>query len=95
MHVLGGAINYIKLIIISTLKQPGQFFLKTSSLSIFSYIIPLILIDWYLRRDERKILLPFNKLIRLSIYIVLSILILKFLDLFSNHEKIDFIYFQF
>ncbi len=53
-------------------------------------IIPLIVIEWRLRRDERKLVVPENKLLRWGIYILLISLIL-----FNMSNKQDFIYFQF
>jgi alginate O-acetyltransferase complex protein AlgI len=92
MHGLGDAVGYVKLTITNTIKHPEQYFTKPVGLSIFYYIVPIVLIDWYLRRDERKIKIPNNK--SQVIYIVLFLFILFFL-LTSLDKNNSFIYFQF
>lgn len=53
-------------------------------------ILPLVLVEWILRHDERKLMVPKNKILRWSIYVLLLIFIL-----FKMSNKQDFIYFQF
>lgn len=56
--------------------------------NVFYYIIPLLLADWWLRRDERNLRVPkFGKGI---IYILLALLVV-----FYFGKKTNFIYFQF
>jgi len=90
MQTLEGAINYIKLIITNTIRQPQQYLTKPQGLSIFYYIIPLVIIDWYLRKDERKLKSPFSN----PLFYSLIILIILYC-LFSKDEPSSFIYFQF
>jgi len=90
MQTLEGAINYIKLIITNTIIQPQQYLTKPQGLSIFYYIIPLVIIDWYLRKDERKLKCPFSN----PLFYSLIILIVLYC-LFSKDESSSFIYFQF
>jgi D-alanyl-lipoteichoic acid acyltransferase DltB (MBOAT superfamily) len=66
-------------------KHPPDFFLYGN---VFYYIIPLILGDWWLRRDERNLKVP--KRGSAIIYIVLGVLVL-----FYFGKKTNFIYFQF
>jgi alginate O-acetyltransferase complex protein AlgI len=66
-------------------KHPQDFFLYGN---VFYYIIPLILGDWWLRRDERNLKVP--KRGRAIIYILLGVLVL-----FYFGKKTNFIYFQF
>jgi hypothetical protein len=56
----------------------------------FVYIIPLILGDWYLRRDERVLQITPHKLARTTIYWILILLIFA-----SIGGEQSFIYFQF
>ena len=53
-------------------------------------ILILLLIDWYLRRDERSLKVPANRLLRYAIYLSLTFAILFHMD-----GKQSFIYFQF
>ncbi len=59
-----------------------------------NYILFLILIlllsDWYLRRDERSLKVPANRLLRYAIYLSLTFAILLHMD-----GEQSFIYFQF
>lgn len=61
----------------------------------FIYIGIFILLDWTLRRDERRIVFTENKILRRSAYAVSSMVLLFHMDLFSNNGKFEFIYFQF
>ena len=92
---LNVAIDFIKKIILNSISYPTQFFHKPQEISIIYYFIPLILVDWKMRKNERKLVLPNNRFIRILIYVLTSILVLIWLDLFSNNERIDFIYFKF
>ncbi|MFY8166950.1 MAG: MBOAT family protein, partial [Sediminibacterium sp.] len=84
------ALGYIKHIGVSILEHPGQFLILPGGKMAFVYIIPLILGDWYLRRDERKLNHPNKKLLQILIYIlVLNLILQKF------HNFNSFIYFQF
>lgn len=83
------ALNYLKHIGQSIVRQPNQLSLLEGK-EAFSYIIPLVLGDWWLRRDERRLRLPRSPVIRKLLYWVLAILILS---KFSSNTS--FIYFQF
>lgn len=61
----------------------------------FLYIIPLIYFDWNFRFNERQLIFPSNRLIRIFIYAIFATLIITHLNLFMDSEKIEFIYFQF
>src|SRR5258706_594914 len=52
---LTSAIHYIQKIFNSTIHQPNQFLAMPLGKSVFLYVIPLIIMDWQLRRDERKL----------------------------------------
>lgn len=87
---INNAWGYMKQIYKSIIEQPYQFFKLPGSLSVFIYIIPLILGDWYLRRDERLLSLPQNTPIRFMIYWILLICVLGLIG-----DEQTFIYFQF
>jgi hypothetical protein len=89
------ALGYIKQIGVSISEHPGQFLILPGGKMAFVYIIPLVLGDWYLRRDERLLLLPRNKFIRISIYCILGTLILLMLLNYLYTKSSSFIYFQF
>lgn len=84
------AIGFLRHLIINIYEYPGQFLLLPEGKSIFLYIIPLILIDWWLRRDERKLKNPVSAL---PLYAFISLITLYYL--FSKDESSSFIYFQF
>jgi alginate O-acetyltransferase complex protein AlgI len=60
-------------------------------LTLLGYIIPFLLIDWYLRFDERKLKVPKNKWMRTILYLIIFILV--WLHFGKNDSS--FIYFQF
>ena len=78
------AFGYLKGIF-SNYKHPLDLL---SYCNVFYYIIPLILGDWWLRRDERNLKVPQRG--ASFIYIMLGVLIL-----FYFGKKTNFIYFQF
>ncbi|MCX6322753.1 MAG: MBOAT family protein [Sphingobacteriales bacterium] len=70
---------------------PKGLFSKPTNLSfLFLYIIPFVLVEWHLRRDERVLLLGKNNVLRYLIYILLV-----FLLLYHSGNNAEFIYFQF
>ena len=91
MHNIVDGVGFIKRIISDSINNPLQYLYKPDGISIFLYIVPLILLDWYFRRDERTLKAPNNKAIRIAVYFFLSILIFSFWGNSSN----SFIYFQF
>lgn len=88
-QTLEHAIGYLKQIPTSILQRPASVF-KPRGLTTFIYITPLILIDWWQRRDERKLRVPENRIIRIAIYYILFYTCITLLG-----GKTTFIYFQF
>ena len=91
------AIGYIKLIFTSAWRDPSQFCRAPEALSIFFYITPLLIIDWWFRHDERKLRQVFSYFfLRAVVYIAIfsmcfhQLVINKMLD-----KNQTFIYFQF
>jgi D-alanyl-lipoteichoic acid acyltransferase DltB (MBOAT superfamily) len=85
------ALGFIKHTVVSIIENPSQFLIFPDGKVAILYIIPLILVDWLLRHDERQIKVLNNKVIRSFIYFFLLLLI------YSHFEKSEssFIYFQF
>lgn len=93
MHL---AIGCIKQIGVSLYNNPNillnPYYLLKWKMA-FIYIIPIVLGDWYLRRDERALKLKLNKVsFRTITYSMISIIILYKLIL---NQGSSFIYFQF
>jgi hypothetical protein len=82
------ALGYIKHIVVSMLEHPGQFLILPGGKMAFVYIIPLVLGDWYLRRDERKY--RFNRIIAILLAFISIFWLIK-----SIGNNTSFIYFQF
>ena len=89
-HGMQVALGYIKQIGVSIAVHPEQLLMLPSYKIAFLYITPLVLGDWYLRRDERSLKTSSNNLIRKFIYWVIIIFIFS-----SIGGKQSFIYFQF
>ncbi len=78
------ACDYVVCMTHDLLKSPPM------KLFLFLYVIPFVIIDWSLRRNERVISMPKNKILRYAIYVVSIYLIVYH---FSDNSS--FIYFQF
>jgi len=88
-HGIQMALAYIKKISASIIGDPGQLLHLPGGKMALIYIVPLIVGDWYLRRDERSLKMP-------NIYweSILTALII-FLLVFNFSSDSSFIYFQF
>lgn len=84
---LHAAFDYIKHIGVSIANDPAQFLTLPRGKITLIYIVPLILGDWYLRRDERKL--------RQTKYIHYLIGAIVLFYLLQADESSTFIYFQF
>jgi D-alanyl-lipoteichoic acid acyltransferase DltB (MBOAT superfamily) len=84
------ALSYIKHIIVNTFEHPQEFFMLLHGEIAFAYILPLILGDWYLRRNERKIQIKKSRNVSLIITLIILLLIM-----INFNFKSAFIYFQF
>jgi D-alanyl-lipoteichoic acid acyltransferase DltB (MBOAT superfamily) len=70
---------------------PKGLFTRPANLSfLVFYIIPFVLVEWHLRRDERVLLIAKNPVVRYLIYILFF-----FLLLYHSGNNAEFIYFQF
>jgi hypothetical protein len=94
IHDIRLASYFVSKIFTSFFDDPQQIFDLPGGKMSFIFIIPLVIGDWYLRRDERKLSLIKNIYLRYFTYFILITLVFWKLDLFSG-EEIDFIYFQF
>ncbi|MFM2255559.1 MAG: hypothetical protein RLZZ47_1048 [Bacteroidota bacterium] len=89
------ALGFIHHIGDSIIQYPGQLLSLPGGKMSFVYIVPLVLGDWYLRRDERALKVSTYNLVRLFMYCILGILILIELLTYLNTKPSSFIYFQF
>ncbi len=96
-HGVRIALDYIKRIVTGIFHPFGQFQLSPSCYWAFFLITLLLIIDWWLRRDERKIRMPkIPYAFRLIIYV--CVMQCCFMKLYQNRieRKVQtFIYFQF
>jgi D-alanyl-lipoteichoic acid acyltransferase DltB (MBOAT superfamily) len=94
---ISGAVEYIKCMLMagsSGYSKPLYHVPPTVVLSVFFLIVG----DWWLRRDERVLRIPFyrQKIIRFALYISLSLLVFKSLLEAKKNDKVQtFIYFDF
>jgi len=87
---LAEATSYISQMMGSLIQHPFQLLHLPGGKITFLYIIPLILIDWQFRRDERKIKVFKNKILRWVSYLMIIYLCIIHLS-----KEQQFIYFQF
>ncbi len=91
INSISDGIEYIKKIFVNSFQYPGQFFLIPKGLVIFYFIIPFILVDWYLRRNERELKTPsVPRFVLWTLYSVMAYFIF-----WNIGSKQQFIYFQF
>ncbi len=96
-HSLNAAINYISKIITSIIHNQAQFFEKPIGLTTFVYILPLILIDWYFRKDERSLntrKIP-GFLLMIFYFVMFEMVFYTLTNNVSKGVTQTFIYFQF
>jgi D-alanyl-lipoteichoic acid acyltransferase DltB (MBOAT superfamily) len=86
------ALGYIKNISASIIVDPGQFLQLPGGKMALIYIMPLIVGDWHLRRNERELKNTNSAIFRQLIYAILLVFVINSL-LYHNNEK--FIYFDF
>ncbi|MBS1625335.1 MAG: MBOAT family protein [Bacteroidetes bacterium] len=96
-HSVGIAAGYIGRIVVSAIHDPGQFLHIPEGAFIFLYIIPLLIGDWWLRRDERSLrTLPLAQPLRLAFYVLLmQLCLMKGVEHKIQNKSQTFIYFQF
>jgi D-alanyl-lipoteichoic acid acyltransferase DltB (MBOAT superfamily) len=87
---LGEALGYIERICVSINYNPKQFLGLPGGKMAFLYIIPLILGDWWFRRNERSLKMYDKVNLRIILYLLLLLII--FIKFGGNSS---FIYFQF
>lgn len=73
--------------------HPSQFLHLPGGKKIILFVVPLLLVDWYLRRNEREYRVPSYRILRWTIYIILAVSVLNMLS--QSDESNSFIYFQF
>ncbi|HMG83609.1 MAG TPA: MBOAT family O-acyltransferase [Ferruginibacter sp.] len=81
------ALKYLQRIVVNTFEYPKQFLCLPEGKTALIYIIPFILCEWYLRRDERKLIVPAYKSL---VYVILIVIVF-----FYFGKNNSFIYFQF
>jgi len=86
---LSSAGGYLKQIFISAINYPLQFVKMPQGLSAFLFIIPLVIIDWNFRFNERELRFK-NSFYKNTFYIILGLLVFFFFG-----KRSSFIYFQF
>lgn len=82
------ALLYIKKIVESFTEEPVQHLLLP--IGKFAYIIPLLMGDWYMRRNERSLPIIQSKVLRYCFYSIILLVVLSMIGV-----KKSFIYFQF
>ena len=89
------AVGYFKHIGLSIIEYPSQFihpyFYQKYFFSVLIYIVPFLVIDWFMRANERNLKTTNNKIIKNSLYII----ILTIIAIYIDTVKSNFIYFQF
>ncbi len=88
---VSSAIGYIQQICVSIIENPSQFLTFPDGKTAFVLIVPLVLGDWCLRKNERVVEFN-NKLIEVLIFTTVMIYLINSV---LNKTNASFIYFQF
>lgn len=89
-ETMGGAIDYIAHLFADLFAHPGELLsIPYGNVALF-FIIPLLIGDWYLRKDERDLAFPKSRWLRYLWCMILAQLIFT-----RFHTETNFIYFQF
>jgi D-alanyl-lipoteichoic acid acyltransferase DltB (MBOAT superfamily) len=93
MDTMSQSLGFITHMIKSFIDDPRQFLHLPRHSSVFLYILPLLLGDWYMRRNERSVSI-FDTRLRHVLYLVILLADLYFLAKIYFGSS-QFIYFQF
>jgi alginate O-acetyltransferase complex protein AlgI len=88
-HGLAEALGYLKQMFSSIYHHPSQLISIPKDKIVFVYILPLLLGDWWLRRNERQLRINNSILETILIWILITIILAQF------RTESSFIYFQF
>ena len=95
-HGLSQAIGYLNRVFIIILHHPEQFFTRPFGVtSLFLYALPLVIGDWWMRRNEREVRMTKLKAVNWVLIIAMSVLILNTMLGYLHKGPSSFIYFQF
>lgn len=89
------SLHYINNIFTSICNDPYQFLTVPDGKMAFAYIIPLVLADWLMRRDERLVLQIKNQVLRMLTYIVIAVIVILEMLIYLKGKPTSFIYFEF
>jgi hypothetical protein len=91
------AIAYLKRIVTDTVLHPMQYLHIPHGLLEFKYVLPLLIGDWWLRRNERSLRMPQfqNPLLSAALRIVIYWSVIGALLWNLSSDESSFIYFQF
>lgn len=94
---MAAAVAYLKRIVTDTLQHPTQYFHIPVGLTEFKYVLPLLIGDWWLRRNERSLKMPQfqNPLLSAALRIVIYWSVICALLWNLSSAESSFIYFQF
>lgn len=82
---------FISRIVTNSIQYPEQYLKAPSGSMAIVYIIPLLLIDWWMRSNDKAIRVPKNKMLRMVIYYLLIVMAYFMLE----HNNFSFMYFKF
>ncbi len=83
--------SIIKRVVTNSIDKPGQYFGMPAGSIMLLYIAPLVVIDWWLQKDESKLRIPNNKVLRFLIYYILVVMSYFMLE----EHGYGFMYFRF
>jgi D-alanyl-lipoteichoic acid acyltransferase DltB (MBOAT superfamily) len=95
MHGLRNAVGMIKRIVVDTIHYPSQYLSIPYGLSGFRLIIIFVLIDWWLRRNEREIRITRYRIVNWICFLMMFLFVVSVFLSYLEKKPNSFIYFQF
>ncbi len=91
------SIGIIKHIVVDSIQHPTQFLHAPGGLMALLFICPLVIVDWYLRRDERRLrIFGGPAIFRWVVYLAITFAFFFQINKSHMENKVqNFIYFQF
>ena len=87
------ALGYIKQIGFGIFDNPSNLIMVKRVKMVFLYVISLVIVDSYIRNDEKVFAISIIKQFRILFYVIISIITMWYF--FDSDESANFIYFQF
>lgn len=89
------AFDFISKMVMQIVQSPASLFQRPNGLTMLMYIVPFILMDWKLRRDERTVKFFSTRFADLVLLLIILIFVINNFLGYLDTKPSNFIYFEF